>query len=201
MSWTELHLSIFWYYLIVCKLSKTLTCCFWTYEISNQDFSRCMQIAVLTWRSLGFYMGDTCNPRKLLELANSWDFRNRIMIMAIVADPCTLIICILLFHQVPLTPYLCLCPWHPISACALCDSLYPVTPWQSVTSITKLIWYPHLHFVTMILLKPSSQTHQPEIPSKKGATEKLICHDNPPACSRILCPESDRALWSFCYWY
>lgn len=191
MSWTELHLSIFWCYLIVCKLSKTLTRSFCTFEISNQDFGRCMQIAVLTWSSLSFYMGGSCNP-KLLELANNCDFRNRIMIMAIVADPCTLIIWILLFHQ---------CPWHPIFACALCDFHYPVTSWQSVTSITKLIWYPHLHLVTMILLKPSSQTHQPEIPSKKGATEKLIWHDNPPACSRILCPESDRALWSFCYWY
>lgn len=34
-------------------------------------------------------MGGSCNPRKLLELANNCDFRNRIMIMAIVADPCT----------------------------------------------------------------------------------------------------------------
>lgn len=116
MSWTELHLSIFWCYLIVCKLSKTLTRSFCTFEISNQDLGRCMQIAVLTWSSLSFYMGGSCNPRKLLELANNCDFRNRIMIMAIVADPCTLIIWILLFHQVPLTPYICLCiMWFPLS--------------------------------------------------------------------------------------
>lgn len=43
-------------------------------------------------------MGGICNLRKLFELVNNCDFRNRIMIMVIVVDLCIFIIWILLFY-------------------------------------------------------------------------------------------------------